>query len=209
MWLESVCMEMLCLSISVNMKCYVFYSNSPSLHELSLPDSCIQHCMNAIIYQTKSRYHKRQPNGGREKTMRILLKPSDRKPAVCKSPSVLVFMWHLTDSCLFGTSPCPKIAMPKKGLLYRTLTTPYSLHLVCFLCIQNLWKTCKLTELEKLESLFSKFTKDCKVTWCCAITWVGTIYFSNPEEERTGNSSHSWQEEIITLWPTAWKNAHL
>lgn len=49
-----------------------------------------------------------------------------------------------------------------------------------------------------------------EVIRCRAVTWVGTVsMLSQPEEESAGNSWHSWQEEIITLWPKAWKTAHL
>jgi len=46
-----------------------------------------------------------------------------------------------------------------------------------------------------------------EVIRCRAVTWVGTVsLLSQSKEERRGNSWHSWQEEIITLWPKAWKN---
>lgn len=49
-----------------------------------------------------------------------------------------------------------------------------------------------------------------EVIRCRAVTWVGTAsLLSQSKEESRGNSWHSWQEEIITLWPKAWKTAHL
>lgn len=47
-----------------------------------------------------------------------------------------------------------------------------------------------------------------EVIWCWAVTCMGRASLGARSKGNAGNSSHSWQEEIITLRPVAGKNAH-